>query len=103
MKIKRIIHGEEVEIVLTRDEIAEAYLCHEHHYDCEYVRNNLNSGAYEGFENLSDQEWETAVHELAYEKRRQQDKYLLDECDAFAVALKEYNKKHINQDSGGKV
>jgi len=94
MKIKRTIQGEEAEIELTQDEIAEAYLHHEHYYDCEYVRSNLNSGCYEEFEDLTGEELEAAVHEIAYEKRRQQDKYELDEWDAMDVALEQYIKNH---------
>ena len=98
MKIKRTIHGEEVEIELTQEEIAEAYLHHEHYCDCEYVRSNLNSGCdAEAFETLTDEEWEAVVHEIAYEKRRQQDKFELDEWDAVEIAREQYIKKHFKQ------
>lgn len=94
MKIKRNIGGVEVEIELTHDEVAEAYLEHEHFYDCESVRGDLNSGCYEEFEGLSDEEWENAVHEIAWEARRQMEKYGLDEWDARDAARKKYVEGH---------
>ena len=94
MKITRVINGVEVEIELTQEEIAEAYLQHEHFYDCESVRGDLNSGCYEEFEGLTDEEWEDAVHEIAYEARRQQEKYGLDEWDAMAAARKLFIENH---------
>lgn len=94
MKIKRAFNGVEVEIELTQDEIAEAYLEHEHYYDCESVRGDLNSGCYEEFEGLSDEEWEAAVHEIAYEARHQMEEYGFDAWDAQEVARKKYIEGH---------
>lgn len=94
MKIKRVFNGVEVEIELTQDEVAEAYLEHEHYYDCESVRGDLNSGCYEEFEGLSDEQWEAAVHEIAYEARRQMEEYGYDEGDARDAARKKYVKDH---------
>lgn len=100
-------HEQSTEIVieLTHDELVEAYNCYEHHCDCEYVRNSLNSGCYEEFEDLSDKEWEKAVSEIAYEKREMQDK---DECDedcALDAAIASYIKCHLHKqqdaDQGG--
>lgn len=94
MKIMRVFNGEEVTIELTQEEIAEAYLVHEHFYDCEGVRGDLNSGCYEEFEDLTGEKLEAAVHEIAYEARHQQDKYGLEEGDARDVARKLYIKNH---------
>ena len=103
MKIKREVNGVQMEFALTQDEIAEAYLVHEHYYDCESVRSDLNSGCYEEFEGLSDDEREAAVHEIAYEARRQQDKYGLGEWDAMDVARKWYVVNHKLGDSQNDV
>ena len=45
MIIKRVIHGEEVAIELTHDELYLAYEAYEHHCDYEYVKNELEGGA----------------------------------------------------------
>lgn len=97
MKIKRVIHGEEVEIELTKEEIAEACNEQEHLIDCEMVRENLTCGWYNEFDDLSDEEFETAIDEIAYEKRRQQNKYELDDVDAVDVARKQYVETHFRQ------
>ncbi len=99
MKIKRNINGSEVEIELTHEEVAEAYLEHEHFYDCESIRGDLNSGCYEEFEEMTDEEWEYAVHEIALESRRQQEEYGFDECEARTIARKKYIESH-NPNSG---
>ena len=67
---------------------------HEHYYDCESVRGDLNSGCYEEFEGLSDEEWENAVHEIAYEARHQMEEYGYDEWVARDIARKWYVKSH---------
>lgn len=92
MSIQRIIHGEPITIELTHDEIATAYLHHEHYYDCEYVRQSLDF--WEPFDGLDDAAIEAAIHEIAYEKRRQQDKYKYDECDALEKAKEMYQNNH---------
>lgn len=84
MIIKRTFNGKEVEIELTHDELALAYDHYEHHCDCEYVRNSLNSGSYE---ELSDEDWEKAVSEIALKKRENQDDDLLDEDVALDLAI----------------
>lgn len=98
MKIRRNIDGKEVVIELTHDELAEAYDCHEHHCDCEYVRNSLNSGCYEEFEELSDEAWEKAVNTIAYEKRELQDRDGCDEDCALSAAIESYIKHHLHEE-----
>ena len=99
MKIKRTIHGEEIEIELTQEEITEAYNEKEHYYDCEVVRGNLSSSCYEEFSSLSEEELEDAIHEIAYDKRHEQDKYGLDESDAVDVAREQYVQTHFSNAS----
>lgn len=96
MTIKRNIDGKEIEIELTHDELFEAFECYEHHCDCEYVRNTLNSGSYEEFENLTDEAWEKAVKTIAHKKRSEQDDNHLDETDALDTAIGWYIKNHLN-------
>lgn len=95
MKIKRVIHGEEVEIELTNDELYLAYEAYEHHCDYEYVKNQLECGALaEDFQHiLTDKQWDRLLHELAWEKRRQQDKYEYDENDALDKAEAHVRKR----------
>lgn len=95
MKIKRMIHGEEVEIELTHDELYLAYEAYEHHCDYEYVKNQLEGGALaEDMQHaLSDKQWDQLIHEIAWEKRRQQDKYEYDENDALDKAEEHARRK----------
>ncbi len=91
MKIKRMIHDEEVEIELTKDELFTAYEEYEHECDYEYVKNMLNSGVMEEeLENLTDKQWENACHQIAYEKRHQQTQYGYNEEDALDEAEKPF-------------
>lgn len=98
MKIKRVVNDVEMEFELTHDEVAEAYLEHEHYYDCESVRGDLNSGCYEEFEGLSDEEWENAVHEIAREARYQMEEYGYDEWVARDIARKCFIREHKRGD-----
>lgn len=95
----------EIVIELTHDELAEAYNHYEHHCDCEYVRNCLNSGCYEEFEDLSDAKWKDAVSEIASKKREHQDDELLDEDVALNLAIEWYIRRHLSSkvetDQGG--
>lgn len=97
MTIKRNIEGKEVEIELTHDELATAYNHYEHHCDCEYVRNSLNSGSYEEFEALSDEAFEKAVSEIACEKREMQDNDGCYENCALDAAIQSYINEHLRK------
>lgn len=94
MVIQRVIDGKNVEIELTHDELIDAYSYYEHHLDCEYVRSRLNSGCYEEFEELTDKEWEQAVHLIAYQKRECQEQCLCDEDCALDSAIASYIQSH---------
>lgn len=96
MKIKRELPGGVIlEIALTEDEIYRAYEAYEHHCDADYVEGRANSGTEEWFEYLSDEQWEAAVHEIAWEKRRQQDKYGYDASDALDEAMRWFKNTRL--------
>jgi len=94
MKIERVIHGETVEIELTPQELSDAAFEQEHLDDVEYVRNRLDpdSPSNEWMEVLSEKQKENAVEQIAYECRRRQNKYCLDESDAFDEAKNWFKK-----------
>lgn len=98
MIIKRVIHGEEVAIELTHDELYLAYEAYEHHCDYEYVKNELEGGALaeEMQHALSDKQWDQLIHEIAWEKRRNQDKYEYDENDALDKAEEHVRRKVLS-------
>ena len=93
MRIRRpMANGLVVEVELTEDEIYRVFEHYEHHCDMEYTRNELSQRECEELQPLSDKQWLDAVRNIAYEKRRQQDKYGYDETDALDEGLKWYIK-----------
>ena len=96
MTIYREIKGEKVEIVLTPEELTAAYdekdvLCL-----AETVKGHFNSGCDDRLDDLSDEEWESAIMEIACIMQSERDKYgimPLDEYDALAIALRIYFKE----------
>lgn len=88
LSIKRELPGGVIiKIALTQDELYRAYELYEHHLDVNYVEGRVNSDEDDRFEHLTDEQWENAVNEIAWEKRRQQDKYEYDEDAALDKAL----------------
>ena len=78
MTITRIINGTEMEFELNSQELYDAFCEQEHKWDVSYVDSNLRSPLPE------DQ-----VHAIAWEMRRQIDKYGLEMAYAFDEAISE--------------
>lgn len=94
MTIKRTIHGTEVEIELTKDELFNAYCEQQDEWDIKNCEDYLNSGIYDGeawYEDLNEETKTIIIEEAASQFRRNVDKYdmsyesAIDE--AFSVVL----------------
>ena len=78
MKIKRSINGVEYEFELTKDELFNAYCEQEYEYDkadIEDVIECLDDEEVIDTYDVTRAEFESLIPRMAYEKRRQQDKY----------------------------
>lgn len=80
MKIKRIINGVTYEFELTNSERFDAYIEQEHEWDVDYVRNEWDN------EDLDPEERESMVEDVAYEMRRQVNKYCMSDYEALCIA-----------------
>lgn len=95
MTIKRVIDGKTIEIELTPEELTAAYDEKDVLYLAETVKGHFNSGCDDRLDDLSDEEWESAIMEIAYIMQSERDGYMmpLDEYDALAIALRIYFKE----------
>lgn len=91
MKIKRTINGIEHEFELTKQERLDAYCEQEHIWDAAYVWYICSEEIEEMYKNEDEQDG--FVEDIAYEMRRQIDKYDVSEW----YALDEAFKKVTNQ------
>lgn len=93
IRIRRsMANGLVVEIELTETEVYRIFEHYEHHADMEYTYNELSQRQCEELMPLSAKQWADAVRNIAWEKRRQQDKYNFDEDYALDEALRWYIK-----------
>lgn len=92
-----LANGLVMEIQLTEDEVYRVYEHYEHHCDVNYTCGELAQRECEALEPLTEKQWMDAVRNIAWEKRRQQDKYGYDEEYALDEALKWYIKTVLSE------
>lgn len=81
MTIKRIVDGEELSFELTKDELLDAHNEQEHLWDCDYCKSMFENFDEEGFLSkygIIKEHAEKRIDDIAYEMRRQINKYDLD-------------------------
>ncbi len=83
MKIIREVNGMSMEFELTEDERFSAYEEQEHAWDVKYITNTFVE---ERFDDLSDEERESAYNEIAYAFREKLNK--MEHPDSYEAALK---------------
>lgn len=97
MKISRVINWEAVEIELTHDEIFMAYCEQEHKFDVDDVDTELDKYEGDGADGASAfleeygitvEQARRNIHRIAYEKRRNMDKYDMDWWYALMDAIR---------------
>ena len=88
MKIKRIINVVTHEFELTNSERFDAYIELEHEWDVNYVRDEWDN------EDLDPEERESMVEDIAYEMRRQIDKYCISDYEALCIAADRVIAEH---------
>ena len=95
MTIKRTIDGKEHEFVLTSGELFDAYYEQEHICDVDYVDIQLESELFEEIEDVcvDEADREEIAEEIAYEMRRQINKYDLPLEYAFTEAFHEIRNR----------
>lgn len=103
MKIVREIDRQMIEIELTEQELYNAYCEQEHQYDMQNCQYYLDSGIYDGedwFECLSQDDINSLIEEMAYQYRRNVDKYEMHHDyaldDAASRSIKIYQDKYGN-------
>lgn len=91
LKIKRVIHGEEVEIELTGNELFEAYIMQENIWDRDNCALYLDTeySDEEWYENLNSETREELIEEAADQYRRNIDKYEMNHDYAMSEAFSE--------------
>lgn len=92
MIIKRTIDNKEVSIKLTERELSDAYYEQEHLFDIEDVINALDEREDNEFEDycLTKSQVKKDVDEIAYQKRRNINKYNMDWETATSDAINDY-------------
>lgn len=92
MTIRREIDGKEVQIELSARELSEAYLEQEHEYDIEDVQNRFDDMEDEEFaeHGMTREEAESHISEIAYNKRRNMDKYEMSWEYALDEAIRDF-------------
>ena len=94
MVIKREVDGKTLEFELTGKELYEAYRVQEHRFDCDDIRDMLYTyDDEEDFVETFGFDWtevEDNIDDIAYEMRRQMDKYGVDMDYAREEALREW-------------
>lgn len=89
LKIKRVIHGEEVVIELTGNELFEAYIMQESIWDrdnCALYLDTIYADE-EWYENLNSETWDNLIEEAANQYRRNIDKYEMSHDYAISEAF----------------
>ena len=92
MIIKRIIDGNEVSVELTRDELVTAHEEYQHIMDVTYCKGKIEFGSEDAFKEeygVSKEDAMKQIDAIAYEMRRQADKYDLDDDYARECAFSE--------------
>lgn len=96
MKVSRIIDGKTIEIELTKDELLEAHNEQEHIWDvsyCSSMLNNMDEESVTAEYGVSKAVAADNIDAIAYEMRRQINKYDLDADYARDVAYTEVLSK----------
>lgn len=98
MTITREIDGKSVQLVLTEDELYEAFEEQQHKFDVEDIRNYFDGlyeeGAFETEYGRSYSEIEAMFDDLACEMRRNIDHYNMDWMSAREEAIEELLRTH---------
>lgn len=94
MKITRTINGEEVDIELTAEELSAAYYEQEHNFDVQDVQSRFNgeitdSELEEIYGVTPEQITDEVIENIAYEARRNMDKYDMEHPYAIDAAVKD--------------
>lgn len=99
LKIKRVIHGEEVEIELTGNELFEAYIMQENIWDRDNCAMYFDTtyADEEWYENLDAETRDYLIEEAAKQYRRNIDKYEMSHdyamSEAFIDAISAFEEK----------
>lgn len=87
MKITRKINGQLCDIELTENEMFNAYEEQQFKWDHETAKERLSQSDDDTFDDLTDAQFECVINQVAYEMRRQMDKYGYDTDDALDRAI----------------